>query len=106
MLIIGYFSSQYISQSTKINSFLFYSCFLQSTHSHYTHTHTLSRPPHLVAVLVGDDAASSVYVSNKTKAAQKCGIMATTKKLHKGTTQEELLDLVDRLNMDKEVRRI
>ena len=63
----------------------------------------LHRPPHLVAVIVGDDGASSVYVNNKTKAAEKCGIIGTTKKLGKNTTQQELLDLVDALNKDKEV---
>ena len=63
----------------------------------------IHRAPHLVAVIVGDDGASSVYVNNKTKAAQKCGIMATTKKMGKETTQKELLDLVDSLNRDNEV---
>ena len=67
---------------------------------------TLLRAPHLVAVIVGDDGASSVYVNNKTKAAQKCGITATTKKLGKETTQQELLDLVDSLNKDKEVSNL
>ena len=57
-----------------------------------------------MAVLVGDDPASSVYINNKTKAAQKCGIEATTKKMSKDTTEQELLDLVDQLNKDKEVR--
>ena len=66
----------------------------------------LHRAPHLVAVIVGDDGASSVYVSNKTKAAQKCGITATTKKLGKETTQQELLDLVDSLNKDNEVSHL
>ena len=66
----------------------------------------LHRAPHLVAVIVGDDGASSVYVSNKTKAAQKCGIAATTKKLGKQTTQQELLDLVDSLNKDNEVSNL
>ena len=55
-------------------------------------------------MIVGDDGASSVYVNNKTKAAQKCGITGTTKRLGKDTTQQELLDLVDSLNKDKEVR--
>ena len=31
------------------------------------------RPPHLTAVLVGEDPASAVYVRNKMKAAQACG---------------------------------
>ena len=61
------------------------------------------RAPHLVAVLVGEDPASSVYINNKTKAAQKCGINATTKKMSKDTLEQELLDLVDKLNKDKEV---
>ena len=59
-----------------------------------------------MAVIVGDDGASSVYVSNKTKVAQKCGITATTKKLGKETTQQELLDLVDSLNKDNKVSNL
>ena len=59
-----------------------------------------------MAVIVGDDGASSVYVNNKTKAAQKCGITATTRKLGEETTQQELLDLVDNLNRDKEVSNL
>lgn len=55
-------------------------------------------------MIVGENAASDVYVSNKTKAAEKCGVKATTKKLGKETTQQELLDLVDRLNKDDEVK--
>ena len=57
-------------------------------------------------MLVGDDPASNVYVNNKTKAGQKCGITATTKKLSTKTTQDELLELVDSLNKDKEVRNV
>jgi 5,10-methylene-tetrahydrofolate dehydrogenase/methenyl tetrahydrofolate cyclohydrolase len=63
----------------------------------------LSRAPHLVAVLVGGDPASQTYVSNKTKAAEKCGMKATTLCKDSATSQETLLDLVKELNLDPEV---
>jgi methylenetetrahydrofolate dehydrogenase (NADP+)/methenyltetrahydrofolate cyclohydrolase len=62
--------------------------------------------PHLVAVLVGDDPASAVYVRNKQKACEQVGIRSTLHRLPATTTQEELIDLVDRLNADRHVHGI
>ncbi len=62
--------------------------------------------PHLAAVLVGDDPASQVYVRNKERACEKCGLKSTLHRLASKTTQEELTALVDQLNADKSVHGI
>lgn len=59
--------------------------------------------PHLVAVLVGEDPASQVYVRNKEKACHEAGIRGTVHRLPAATTQQELLDLVGQLNRDADV---
>jgi methylenetetrahydrofolate dehydrogenase (NADP+)/methenyltetrahydrofolate cyclohydrolase len=62
--------------------------------------------PGLAAVLVGDNAASLVYVRNKRKACQEVGIESWLHQLPKETSQAELLDLVARLNADPAVHGI
>lgn len=62
--------------------------------------------PCLAAVLVGDDPASQVYVRNKQKACEKAGIESRLHRLPEGTTQAELLALVDQLNRDDSVSGI
>ena len=56
--------------------------------------------PGLAAVLVGDDPASAVYVRNKRRACDEVGIFSETFALPASTSQDELLELVDRLNQD------
>lgn len=62
--------------------------------------------PKLVAVLVGEDPASHVYVSNKGKACVEVGMESETIKLPKDTSQDELLSMVRTLNEDKSVSGI
>lgn len=62
--------------------------------------------PGLAVVLVGSDAASSVYVRNKRKACHQVGFRSLDHDLPSGTTQEELFALIDRLNADPEVHGI
>ncbi len=57
----------------------------------------------LAVVIVGDDPASRVYVNNKKKACELCGIKSFEYALPAETTQEELLELVDTLNNDDNV---
>lgn len=59
--------------------------------------------PCLAVVLVGNDPASAVYVRNKKIACEKVGFKSLSYELGADTTQQELLDLVDRLNADSEV---
>lgn len=61
------------------------------------------RIPGLAVVLVGSNAASQVYVANKTKACAEVGLVSKEYKLPATTTQQELLSLVDELNDDTEI---
>ncbi len=62
--------------------------------------------PHLAAVLVGRDPASSVYVKNKRLACDKAGLSSSLDELPAETTQTELLAVVRRLNADPGVHGI
>ncbi|XP_033829107.1 bifunctional methylenetetrahydrofolate dehydrogenase/cyclohydrolase, mitochondrial [Periophthalmus magnuspinnatus] len=62
-----------------------------------------NRRPHLSVVLVGDDPASHSYVLNKTRAAADVGISSETILKHSSTSEEALLDLIDKLNSDHRV---
>lgn len=60
----------------------------------------------LAVVIVGDDPASRVYVNNKKKACELCGIQSYEYALPADTSPEQLLELVDTLNADKNVNGI
>jgi methylenetetrahydrofolate dehydrogenase (NADP+)/methenyltetrahydrofolate cyclohydrolase len=62
--------------------------------------------PGLAVVLVGNDAASSVYVRNKRKACHQVGFRSFDYDLPASTTQDELFALIDKLNADPEVHGI
>ena len=62
--------------------------------------------PGLTVVLVGDDAASAVYVGAKEKASREAGMTGETIRLPASTTQAQLLALVDQLNVDDTVHGI
>ncbi|MEN1942347.1 bifunctional methylenetetrahydrofolate dehydrogenase/methenyltetrahydrofolate cyclohydrolase FolD [Luteimonas sp. MJ293] len=62
--------------------------------------------PGLAVVLVGSDPASQSYVRNKRRAAEKVGIRAIDFDMPAGTTETELLELIDRLNADPDVHGI
>lgn len=54
--------------------------------------------PGLTVVLVGEDAASQVYVRMKGKAADELGMKSETIRLPADTSEADLLSLIDRLN--------
>lgn len=60
----------------------------------------------LAVIQVGNDPASSVYVNNKKKACAYIGIESLSYELPEETTEQELLDLVERLNKDDSVHGI
>lgn len=62
--------------------------------------------PGLAVVIVGNDPASRVYVNNKKKACEAVGFKSWEYALPEETTQEELLELVETLNADKNVNGI
>ena len=61
------------------------------------------RAPKLVAVLVGDDPASSTYVNMKERACHSLGIETEIKRLSKDTSTAELIQVIIDLNHDEKV---
>jgi methylenetetrahydrofolate dehydrogenase (NADP+)/methenyltetrahydrofolate cyclohydrolase len=61
------------------------------------------RTPALATVIVGDDPASEVYVRNKHRACEEAGMRSVHNGLAAGTSEAELLELVDELNRDPDV---
>lgn len=59
--------------------------------------------PHLAAVLVGNDGASTTYVNSKIKLCTAVGMQSTFIHLDAATTEETLLKVVDDLNNNKDV---
>lgn len=59
--------------------------------------------PGLAVVLVGEDAASQIYVRNKEKACEEVGFYSEVYRLPESTSQEELLQLIERLNYDEKI---
>ena len=66
----------------------------------------LSKKPHLVVILVGDDPASKIYVKNKQKAAWQVGIRSTVIEMDSEVSEEELLDKIEELNSRADVTGI
>lgn len=66
----------------------------------------LDTAPNLLVIQVGNDHASSVYVRNKERTAERVGINSETIKLSKHITQDELLEIIDKYNNDRSVNGI
>lgn len=62
--------------------------------------------PGLAVIIVGEDPASKVYVNNKKKACVDLGMKSFEYALPEDTTEKELLELINKLNNDKEVNGI
>lgn len=61
------------------------------------------RAPHLAVILVGEDPASQSYVKSKGKDAEQVGYKSTTIRLPEETSEEELLEVIGKLNADDTV---
>lgn len=61
------------------------------------------RPPHLAAVLVGEDGASLTYVSNKVISCEQVGFKSSLIRLPYETGEKELLSTIKKLNDNKEI---
>lgn len=59
--------------------------------------------PGLAVILVGEDPASQVYVRNKEKACHEVGFYSEVYRLPEDTSQEDLLNLIERLNNDEKI---
>jgi len=66
----------------------------------------VGQAPGLSVIMVGDDAASQVYVRNKRKACAEVGMTSLSYDLPANTPEIDLLNLIDRLNRDKAVNGI
>lgn len=62
--------------------------------------------PGLAVVLVGENPASMKYVSSKEKTCEELGIKSFSHKLPDSSTQEEIIELIDYLNREKDVHGI
>ena len=62
--------------------------------------------PGIAVVLVGNNPASEVYVRNKSKAVAEAGMHAFDRKLPATASEAELIDLIGKLNADKEINGI
>ena len=63
-------------------------------------------PPGLATILVGDDPASAVYVAGKQKACAEAGIRGFDHRLPADAAEDEVVDLIERLNGDDDVSAI
>lgn len=61
------------------------------------------RPPHLAAVIVGNDGASQTYVANKEKTSLEVGFTSSVYRFSEQTSEEELLRSIDFLNNDPDI---
>ena len=61
------------------------------------------KTPHLAAIIVGNNGASITYVNAKVKACERVGFESTLIRLPEATTEEELLNEIAILNVDKDI---
>ena len=60
----------------------------------------------LAVILVGDDPASRIYVNHKKKDCEECGIASYEYTLPESASQEEVLELINKLNSDAQINGI
>ena len=63
----------------------------------------LKQKPGLAIVLVGDNPASEIYVNSKLKRAEETGFHVEKHALPKDVTQNQIMDLIDKLNQNKKI---
>lgn len=61
------------------------------------------RPPHLAAILVGENGASKAYVNSKVKDCKEVGFKSTLLKFSDTITESELLEEIEKLNANPEI---
>jgi methylenetetrahydrofolate dehydrogenase (NADP+) / methenyltetrahydrofolate cyclohydrolase len=62
--------------------------------------------PGLVTILVGENPASHIYVSNKVKACEEIGMRTKSERLSSEISEEELLNIIEKYNNDKDYHGI
>lgn len=63
----------------------------------------LGKKPGLAVIIVGDDPASRTYVNNKKKACEYCGFVSEEYALSADTSEKELLELIEKLNIREDI---
>ena len=61
------------------------------------------RPPHLAAILVGEDGASKTYVNSKERDCEFVGFESTVHRLPADTSEKDLLDLIESVNANEDI---
>jgi methylenetetrahydrofolate dehydrogenase (NADP+)/methenyltetrahydrofolate cyclohydrolase len=61
------------------------------------------RSPGLAVILLGHDAASEIYVSNKRRACEEVGIQSVFHQLPNNTSEDRLIELINQLNHNPEI---
>ena len=61
------------------------------------------KTPHLAAIIVGDNGASITYVNAKVKACERVGFESTLIRLAEDISEKELLNEIERLNVDRNI---
>lgn len=64
------------------------------------------KAPGIAVILAGDDAASSVYVNSKEKAAIECGFYSVVERIGADVTTSDVLKLVEKYNNDEKIHGI
>lgn len=64
------------------------------------------KAPGIAVILAGDDAASSVYVNSKEKAAIECGFYSVVERISADVTTSDVLKLVEKFNNDEKIHGI
>lgn len=64
------------------------------------------RQPRLAVLLLGNDPASAVYVRNKVRACEECGVQSQLHALPTNTSQDVVVALIEQLNRDPQVHGI
>ena len=62
--------------------------------------------PGLAVIIVGDDPASQIYVRNKARACEELGFYSEVIRLPAETTEDEIGDVIDKLNADEKIHGI
>jgi methylenetetrahydrofolate dehydrogenase (NADP+)/methenyltetrahydrofolate cyclohydrolase len=62
--------------------------------------------PRLAVVIAGDDPASHVYVRNKQRACDRCGILSTRVDMPSTSTLGEIIEVIEKLNSDSNIHGI
>lgn len=65
--------------------------------------HSAIRPPHLAAILIGNNSASEAYVANKIRSCEESGFSSSLLRYESGISREALLEKIRELNQDEKV---